>query len=108
MSVKPSTAHPPALIEQQQQTNHIRFVVGNLTFLALVSIGCGTYLLASGYQSGELYVGVATAVTGYIGGVITGRAMAAPHPPTTPSGAIATEVTNPATNPVNVATPPEP
>lgn len=78
--------------------NHIRFIISCLTLLALSSMGCGTYLLMTGYQSGELFVGIATGITGGIVGMISMRGGSGT--PTTQSGAIATEITNQPGNPV--------
>jgi hypothetical protein len=75
---------------------HVRFIIGCITLLALASALCGAFLLWKGYNGGgELVMTVNTAIAGMVG--FLGQQK---PPPTTTSGAIATEVTNPPTKPV--------
>ncbi len=77
------------------QNNHVRFTVACISLLTIVCAVCATYLLSKGYQGGELLAGTAsTGVAGLIGMLSMRTA------PTTQSGAVATEVTNPQNNPV--------
>lgn len=48
--------------------NHVRFVIGCITALAMVSALCGGFLLWKGYAGGgELVMTVNTAIAGMIG-----------------------------------------
>lgn len=78
--------------------SQLRFALAILGVIAILCIASGTFLLVSGYQSGELFVGIAGSIAGAIAGMLSMNR--ATTPPTTPSGAIATEVTN--TQPVPV------
>lgn len=53
--------------------NHTRYIVGCLLIIVLACIGCGTWLFIAGYQSGELLIGIASAGTGALGGMVATR-----------------------------------
>lgn len=77
--------------------NHVRFVIGCITLLAMVSSIAGAFLLWKGFAGGEaLVMTVNTAIAGMIG-FLSNRQT---PPPTTSSGAVATEVVNTPQNPV--------
>lgn len=85
---------PPAPGQQSQ----LRFALAILGIIALACVSAGTYLLATGYQSGELLIGIVGSIAGAIAGMLSmQRATATPH---TASGAVATEIINPPSNPV--------
>lgn len=73
--------------------DHTVAVVTAMTFLAVISIGCATFLLATGYQSGELLVGIASAATGSLGTLLAIRRL--PN-----SNQTANEITNNPTPPI--------
>ncbi len=77
--------------------NHLRFIVGMLTLMALVFGGIGGYLLLKGFQSGELFVGIVGSISGGIVGMISMRNSGSPPPPDQP---VKTEVVNTTANPV--------
>lgn len=58
--------------------NHTRFIVGSITLLSAAAIGCGTYLLLKGYQSGELLAQMASSglsgLIGFLGGKMASNA----------------------------------
>lgn len=75
---------------------HVRFIIGCITLLALASALCGAFLLWKGYNGGgELVMTVNTAIAGMVGFLGQQKPL-----PTTPSGAIATDVTNSPERPV--------
>lgn len=77
--------------------DHTRFIVGCILIIVLVCLGCGTYLFISGYQSGELMIGIASAGAGSLGTMVAMRRQNNQ-----------TEITNSPSNPVpttNEATP---
>lgn len=76
--------------------NHVRFIIGCITILALTSAMAGAWLLWKGFTGGgELVMTVNTAIAGMIG-FLSNRQPS----PQTASGAVATEVLNPPSNPV--------
>lgn len=86
------------------QPSHTRFIIGCITLLAMTCALCGGWLLWKGFAGGgELVMTVNTAIAGMVG-FLANQSKATP-PPTTPSGAIATEVTNLPSNPVQVEGP---
>jgi hypothetical protein len=60
---------------------HTKYIVGAIVLVVLACIGCGTYLLATGYQSGELLIGIAGAGTGALGGMVATRSQTHPGTP---------------------------
>lgn len=85
-------------MNEQPPNNQLRFALGILGIIAVLCIGAGTFLLFSGYQSGELFVGIVGSVAGAIAGMLSMRS--SNQAKTTESGAIATEVTNTPDKPV--------
>lgn len=79
-------------------SSQLKFALAILGIVAVLCIAAGAFLLWKGYQSGELFVGIVGSIAGAIAGMLSMRNS---HP-TTASGAVATEVTNPTTNPVQV------
>ena len=79
--------------------NHTRYIVGCLLVIVLACIGCGTWLFIAGYQSGELLIGIASAGTGALGGMVATRPPAA-HPEPV-------EVTTPENKPLPVTETPK-
>lgn len=73
------------------QTN-TRLIVLCITFLCVISVASGAYLLLKGFQSGELLAQMASSGLSGLVGFLGGRA--ASSAPTTPSGALAAEITN--------------
>lgn len=61
--------------------NHTRYIVGCLLIIVLACIGCGTWLFIAGYQSGELLIGIASAGTGALGGMVATRPQTHPDTP---------------------------
>lgn len=86
------------MIDQAPQSQ-LRFALAILGIITTLCIAAGTFLLVKGYQSGELFVGIAGSSAGAIAGMLSMRQQGTP---TTSSGAVATEVTNTGANPVNV------
>ncbi len=80
------------MIDQAPQPSQLRFALTALTLIAVLCISAGTFLLWKGYQSGELFVGIAGSIAGAIAGMLSMNR--GTPPPTTPSGAVATEITN--------------
>ncbi len=78
-------------------SNHVRFVIGCITALAMISALCGGFLLWKGFNGGgELVMTVNTAIAGMIG-FLSNQTK---PPQTTPSGAITAEVVNSPSKPV--------
>lgn len=86
--------------EPQPPPSQLRFALTVLAIIAILCICAGTYLLVTGYQSGELFVGIVGSIAGAIAGMLSMQR--ATPPKTTESGAIATEVTNQPSNPLPV------
>lgn len=80
-----------------QPNNHVRFIIGCITLIAMTGCICGAWLLWKGFAGGgELVMTVNTAIAGMIGFLSN-----QPKPPTTtPSGALAAEITNTPKDPV--------
>lgn len=77
--------------------NHVRFIIGCITALAMVSALCGAWLLWKGFAGGgELVMTVNTAIAGMIG-FLSNRQPNQPGPGDPPAPVT---VTNPASNPV--------
>lgn len=53
--------------------DHTKFIAGCLTLIALVAMSGTTYLVATGYQAGELMVGIASASAGSLGTMLAMR-----------------------------------
>lgn len=87
------------------QSSQLHFALAVLGIIAILCVAAGAFLLWKGYQSGELFVGIVGSIAGAIAGMLS---MRAPQPPTTASGALATEVTNSTTNPLPVTETPTP
>lgn len=65
--------------------NHVRFIIGCITLLALVSALCGAWLLWKGFAGGgELVMTVNTAIAGMVGFLANRQS---PPPPTIPPSA---------------------
>ena len=60
---------------------HTRYIVGSIVLVVLACIACGTFLLYTGFQSGELLIGIASAGTGALGGMVATRSHAQPDTP---------------------------
>lgn len=76
---------------------HTRFIVLCITVMAMAATSFGGYLILKGFQQGELLCQMGSnglsGLVGFLGGKVMSQ-------PTTPSGALATEVTNPPSQPV--------
>jgi hypothetical protein len=66
--------------------HHTRFIVICITLLSGMAIGAGTYLLVSGYQSGELLAQMASSglagLVGFLGGKMATDKPAVSNPTT--------------------------
>lgn len=55
---------------------HLTLAMWILLILGVSCIGAGTYLLKTGYQSGELLIGIVGTIAGAIAGMISTRSSA--------------------------------
>jgi hypothetical protein len=74
--------------------HHTRFIICCITLLSMMAVGAGTYLLVSGYQSGELLAQMASSGLSGLVGFLGGK-MAADKPGVhNPDAVITTELKN--------------